>query len=71
MGKRARKFIAINSHAYTFFSAAYLCMQQQIILVLALSRLIETIAKSIKLLLVQKKKKKKNGKLRPVINLSC
>ena len=44
--KRARKFKAINSHADLFTSAA--CMQQQTMSVLALSRLLEAVAKSIK-----------------------
>ena len=38
--KRACKLIAINSHADLFSSAAYLCMQQQIMSVPALSRLL-------------------------------
>ena len=46
--KRARKLIAINSHADLFSSAAYLCMQQQTMSVPALSRLLEAITKSIK-----------------------
>ena len=46
--KRARKLKAINSRAYIFSSAAYLCMQQQTMSVPSLSRLIETVAKSIK-----------------------
>ena len=46
--KRARKLIKINSHADLFFSAAYLCMQQQTMSVPALSRLLEAVAKSIK-----------------------
>ena len=47
-GKRACKLIAINSHADLFFSAAYLCMQQQTMSVPALSRLLEAVVKSIK-----------------------
>ena len=39
MGKRARKLVAINSHADLFSSAAYLCLQQQSMSVAALSRL--------------------------------
>ena len=46
--KRARKLIAINSHADLFSSTAYLCMQQQTMSMPALSRLLEAIAKSIK-----------------------
>ena len=46
--KRARKLIAINSHADLFSSAAHLCMQQQTMSVQALSRLLEAVAKSIK-----------------------
>ena len=48
MVKRDRKLIAIDSHADLISSAAYLCMQQQTMSVPALSRLIETVAKSIK-----------------------
>ena len=46
--KRARKLVAINSHADLFSSAAYLCLQQESVLVTALSRLLEAVAKSIK-----------------------
>ena len=46
--KRARKLIAINSHADLFSSAIYLCVKQELISVAALSRLLEAIAKSIK-----------------------
>ena len=46
--KRARKLIAINSHADLFSSAAYICMQQQTMSMPALSRSLEAIAKSIK-----------------------
>ena len=46
--KRARKLIAINSHADLFSSAAYLCMQQQTMSMPALSRLLEAVAKSVK-----------------------
>ena len=46
--KRARKLIAINSHADLFSSAAYLCMQQQTMSMPALLRLLEAVAKSIK-----------------------
>ena len=37
--KKARKLIAINSHADLFSSAAYLCLQQESMSVAALSRL--------------------------------
>ena len=46
--KRARKLVAINSHADLFSSASYLCLQQESISVNALSRLLEAVAKSIK-----------------------
>ena len=46
--KRARKLIAINSHVDLFSSAAYLCKQQQTMFVQALSRLLESVAKSIR-----------------------
>ena len=46
--KKARKLIAINSHADLFSSAAFLCQQQQSMSVTTLSRLLEAIAKSIK-----------------------
>ena len=46
--KRAHKLIAINSHADLFSSAAYLCLQQESMSVVALSRLLEAVAKSIK-----------------------
>ena len=46
--KKARKLIAINSHADLFSSAAYLCLQQESMSVTALSRLLEAVAKSIK-----------------------
>ena len=46
--KRARKLVAINSHADLFSSTAYLCLQQQSMSVAALSRLLEVVAKSIK-----------------------
>ena len=46
--KKACKLKAINSHAYLFSSAAYLCLQQETMLVAALSRLLEAVAKSIK-----------------------
>ena len=46
--KKARKLITINSHADLFFSAAFLCLQQQSMSVRALSRLLEVIAKPIK-----------------------
>ena len=41
--KKARKLIAINSHADLFSSAAFLCLQQQSMSVTALSRLLEAI----------------------------
>ena len=46
--KRARKLVAINSHAGLFSSAAYLCLQQESMSVNALSRLLEAVAKSVK-----------------------
>ena len=46
--KRARKLVAINSHADLFSSAAYLCLQQESMSVMALSRLLEAVAKSIR-----------------------
>ena len=46
--KKAQKLIAINSHADLFSSAADLCLQKQLMSVAALSRLLETVAKSIK-----------------------
>ena len=46
--KRARKLVAINSHADLFSSAAYLCLQQESMSVTALSRLLEAVAKSIR-----------------------
>ena len=46
MLKRDRKLVAINSHADLISSVAYLC--KQTMSVPALSRLIETVAKSIK-----------------------
>ena len=46
--KKARKLIAINSHADLFSSSAYLCLQQESMSVTALSRLLEAVAKSIK-----------------------
>ena len=46
--KKARKLIAINSHADLFSSAAFLCLQQESMSVTALSRLLEAVAKSIK-----------------------
>ena len=46
--KKARKLLAINSHADLFSSAAYLCLQQESMSVNALSRLLEAVAKSIK-----------------------
>ena len=49
MGKRGlANLIAINSHADLFSSAAYVCLQQELMLVAALSRLLEALAKSIK-----------------------
>ena len=39
--------LAVNSHAELFSSAAYLCLLQESMLVDALSRLLETVAKSI------------------------
>ena len=46
--KRARKLVAINSHADLFSSAAYLCLQQKSMSVAALSTLLEAVAKSIR-----------------------
>ena len=46
--KRARKLIAINSHADLFSSAVYLCLQQESMSVAALSRLLEAVVKSVK-----------------------
>ena len=46
--KKARKLTAINSHADLFSSAAYLCLQQESMSVVALSRLLEAVAKSIR-----------------------
>ena len=46
--KKARKLIAINSHADLFSSAAFLCLQEESMPVTALSRLLEAVAKSIK-----------------------
>ena len=45
MGKKS---LQTNSHTDLFSSAAYLCLQQQSLSVLALSRLLEAVAKSIK-----------------------
>ena len=46
--KRARSLVAINSHADLVFSAAYQYLQQESLLVNALFRLLEAVAKSIK-----------------------
>ena len=46
--KTAYSLVAINSHADLFSSTAYQCLQQESILVNALSRLLESVAKSIK-----------------------
>ena len=46
--KKARKLIAIHSHADLFSSAAFLCLQQQSMSVMALSILLEAVTKSIK-----------------------
>ena len=46
--KKARKLVSINSYADLFSSAAFLCLQQQLMSVTALSRLFEAVAKSIK-----------------------
>ena len=46
--KKAHKLKAINSHADLFSSAAYLCLQQELMSVAALSGLLEAVAKSIK-----------------------
>ena len=46
--KRARKLVALNSHADLFSSAAFLCLQQAPMSVTALSRLLETVAKYIR-----------------------
>ena len=46
--KKACKLVAINSHVDLFSSAAYLCLQQESMSVMALSRFLEAVAKSIK-----------------------
>ena len=46
--RKARKLVAINSHADLFSSAAFLSLQQESMSVAALSRLLEAVAKSIK-----------------------
>ena len=46
--KKARKLIAINSHADLFSSHAFLCLRQQSMSVTALSTLLEAVAKSVK-----------------------
>ena len=46
--RKARKLVSINSHADLFSSAAFLCLQQESMSVVALSRLLEAVAKSIK-----------------------
>ena len=46
--RRASKLVAINSHADLLSSAAYLCLQQELMSVNALSRLLAAVAKSIK-----------------------
>ena len=46
--RKARKLVSINSHADLFSSAAFLSLQQESMLVAALSRLLEAVAKSIK-----------------------
>ena len=46
--RKARKLVAINSHADLFSSAAFLSLQQESMSVVALSRLLEAVAKSIK-----------------------
>ena len=46
--QKARKFVSINSHADLISSVAFLCLQQQSMLVTGLSRLLEVVAKSIK-----------------------
>ena len=48
MGKRARNWVAINSHADLFSLAAYLCLQQESMSINALSRFLEAVAKSVK-----------------------
>ena len=45
--RKARKLVSINSHA-DLSSAAFLCLQQESMSVVALSRLLEAVAKSIK-----------------------
>ena len=47
MGKRARCLVAIDSHVNLFSSAAYQCLQQESVLVIALFRLLEAVAKSV------------------------
>ena len=46
--RKARKLVAINSHADLFSSAAFLSLQQESMSVAALSRFLEAVAKSIK-----------------------
>ena len=46
--RKARKLVAINSHADLFSSAAFLLLQQESMSVAALSRLLDAVAKSIK-----------------------
>ena len=46
--RKARKLVAINSHADLFSSAAFLSLQQESMSIAALSRLLEAVAKSIK-----------------------
>ena len=46
--RKARKLVAINSHADLFSSSAFLSLQQESMSVAALSRLLEAVAKSIK-----------------------
>ena len=47
--KRTRQLIAINLHV-DFSTAAYICMQQQIMSMLTLSRLLEAVPKSLNML---------------------
>ena len=46
--KRACNLVVINSHADLLPLAAYLCLQHESVSVIALSRLLEAVAKSVK-----------------------
>ena len=46
--RKTRKLVSINSHADLFSSATFLCLQQESMSVVALSRLLEAVAKLIK-----------------------